>query len=1006
MSDAQRYLLCVDQSPQEAAEICTEVAKKLEQREIKLLDVVQSLEEYLTNEDATVRAKAVAYYAGVLGALDPKFLTRQQISVSVQFFCDRIQDASGLKEAAQGLRALQKAQRFAGEDATQTARALFSSAQDLPRHPQGTRFAVITLVNALMSDRRPALKEMGEGFIVGITDLVSGEKDPRNLMTLFDSVFCYFPITFRPPPDDPFKITSQDLKTRLRECIASTSLFASYAFPALLDKLDNTSLNVKKDVIQTITACTRAYTPAAMANYSVQLWDALKIEILAAQDDELVDEALTAVGAIAACLSPDQAMLSTPKALARYLNLIIKEASEQLHEPQQKLAKPFGQILGVVSAASVPAFTLVVVATMPPILTIYQDAGTVGKQRALLEVIGRLLESAMVHYGAWNSRDPYPESANPLERFKDRLYEVFSRALMGSNKDDVSLRLVALQGLHHMTELRKLLADEEIGMVVQYFDDILLEEVNGSEELRHQTTQALRRIASLKPPIVLDITFPAFLARLPDSSTGASEEYLSSLEVLAKLSVEEHIFEVLLRRLLNKLELILVNRSSPQYVCAILSTILYVLDKRELATDPKLDMYLDNLVVGLVGKVFQPLKGNGQSTALNDESALHVVGKLCNIIIRALPVDRQQRLASDIYALFDPEFNTVDRMDSPSIEQRRIIILSTYIVASVRREVPMAGDMQSLFTRLIDWSLQESDTPTRAALLVHISILTNKWLLAQNRDTVQETITKLQIELGTNQESTHPPAKETALVNNSLNTLFWITKAAVLRNDPLSLPLLTHLRSLLSHPQYGLPTARGFSILVSPHELLSSANFVTIRLLHKQRLFSHCSQELVTAFSKADPPVRPNYLIALAGLLKHLPTEVIMPQLDVLLPLLLQSIDLPDANVKFASLEVLLITLQEAPKTVEGHISSVINRLVASLAPTQSANPPRVRITALRCLQVLPTAFASRTELILPHRRALVKNLVISLDDPKRDVRKEAVDCRRAWLRVDEARDH
>jgi DNA repair/transcription protein MET18/MMS19 len=62
---------------------------------------------------------------------------------------------------------------------------------------------------------------------------------------LFDAVFNYFPITFRPPPDDPYGITAQDLKDRLRECIASTPNFAPHAFPALLDKLDSTSMNTK-----------------------------------------------------------------------------------------------------------------------------------------------------------------------------------------------------------------------------------------------------------------------------------------------------------------------------------------------------------------------------------------------------------------------------------------------------------------------------------------------------------------------------------------------------------------------------------------------------------------------------------------------------------------------------------------------------------------------------------------------------------------------------------------
>jgi len=40
-------------------------------------------------------------------------------------------------------------------------------------------------LNALMLWHRNALKEMGSESIVGITDLVSGEKDPRNLMVIF-----------------------------------------------------------------------------------------------------------------------------------------------------------------------------------------------------------------------------------------------------------------------------------------------------------------------------------------------------------------------------------------------------------------------------------------------------------------------------------------------------------------------------------------------------------------------------------------------------------------------------------------------------------------------------------------------------------------------------------------------------------------------------------------------------------------------------------------------------
>ena len=58
-------------------------------------------------------------------------------------------------------------------------------------------------------------------------------------------MFDYFPITFKPPPNDPYGITPEQLKDRLRDCIASTDALAPYAIPALLDKLDATSPNTK-----------------------------------------------------------------------------------------------------------------------------------------------------------------------------------------------------------------------------------------------------------------------------------------------------------------------------------------------------------------------------------------------------------------------------------------------------------------------------------------------------------------------------------------------------------------------------------------------------------------------------------------------------------------------------------------------------------------------------------------------------------------------------------------
>lgn len=59
-----------------------------------------------------------------------------------------------------------------------------------------------------------------------------------------------------------------------------------------------------------------------------------------------------------------------------------------------------------------------------------------------------------------------------------------------------------------------------------------------------------------------------------------------------------------------------------------------------------------------------------------------------------------------------------------------------------------------------------------------------------------------------------------------------------------------------------------------------------------------------------------------------------------------------------------------------------------------------MREAALRCLRIFPNKF--RDETLLPYRKQVTKNLMAVLDDSKRVVRKEAVDCRAAWFNLDE----
>ena len=449
----------------------------------------------------------------------------------------------------------------------------------------------------------------------------------------------------------------------------------------------------QKDALQAIAACASSYGTTPVSNYSISLWDSLKFEILNAQEDDLAEEALVSLQAIAIRLGRGLVSTDPKTALARYLRPIIKECNEQLQQPQHKQAKHAGQILSSLGVASPVAFFLIVKAVIPPLITNYQDADSIAKQRALLEVLVQILDSAIAVYGTPGrppSAMPMMEDGNPLTPFKERLFELNSQALMSSATDEVSFRVAALKALLRLCLLHRYLQDNEIGMAVQYFDEIiLLENSNGDDDLKKEAVHALVELSRIKPNLIMDITFPAFMAKLPDSSPPHDRDYLITLEGLAQLSVERYVADTLVRRLLNRLDIVLQKEGSSAYPQAILSTLQYVLSQRDLDRDPNLTNYYEKIVVGLAGRAVRASAGKAPATALNEDLTLEVLARLATMIVRALDEHKQTCVALQVYSLFVDEADFVPvpfRANIPKL-QMSTMILSTSLMAGVRPSV-------------------------------------------------------------------------------------------------------------------------------------------------------------------------------------------------------------------------------------------------------------------------------------------------------------------------------
>ena len=68
--------------------------------------------------------------------------------------------------------------------------------------------------------------------------------------TFFDQTSCYFPINFRPPKNDPYKIKPEALKNALKQCMLVSDLMLPHYVPFLLSKISAKQLETKVDALE------------------------------------------------------------------------------------------------------------------------------------------------------------------------------------------------------------------------------------------------------------------------------------------------------------------------------------------------------------------------------------------------------------------------------------------------------------------------------------------------------------------------------------------------------------------------------------------------------------------------------------------------------------------------------------------------------------------------------------------------------------------------------------
>ena len=774
-----------------------------------------------------------------------------------------------------------------------------------------------------------------------------------------------------------------------------------------------------------------------MSRYSVTVWDALKYEVWNVEDEFIAKNVLQTFGAMATRLSNEKEYLHI------FLSPVAKECREHLEDIPTKQSKASETVVASLTRASPSAFEYMAPPLIKYLLNELDKADDANKTHGVLEVLIQIARSSTIALGGWSQHNQI-DTDNDISMDDEELewkVELFSRFIRISTSDTsftIPMRVLAFDGLKCLCKVKNLLDDQAITRILELSCDIAINiKPVINPNIRKASISLLKVLADQKSQLIINKAVPFLIAKLSVQDVNSDDCREEALEVLAKVGSVAKARTTVVVRLKNHL-IEAIHKDAPnEYTEKVVAALFYALATSEHGNINRNDkLNYDDISRPILLRLFDA--ENGKLKMENASTLLDGLGRISNVLVREESLESQMNLAPQVYKLHRslPQDET-----SPFGVQFKdtdfdLMIMSTYLLASFRREIQLPFDLEKLLTALVDICLEQHINATvRSVLHLQISLVVNKYLAQPEVNPVIDHI------LSTRKLLENHDVHSTRVV-------FVLAKGLLLRGHQCAYRIISNLFERLANSDDGLLVAQGFKTLLHPAEIMSEKNHFILRLgLHKQRLFNMVltatvqwlrnsadnsntkeHQDANNDKSTVDQKVaiKGNHLLALAGITRSVNYQhVIEPELNTFFPLLLQSLDFAtDDYVRVTATDILLAAIMQSPRIVEEHVSGVLTRLLniatvrtgkltsttTSLPPPSAKSPstitsslPKLRASALQCLSLMPTSL--RNDVLIPFRRKVIKQLVTALDDPKRNVRVEAVRCKARWMEMDEPED-
>ncbi|CUS23968.1 LAQU0S13e00342g1_1 [Lachancea quebecensis] len=984
-------------------ELSRKIASKVSEGQLKLVELVICLREYITSPEQTERQHALHCLSTILGELPKHTLLKNDVSVILDFYLGKFDDVYCMKETLYGLSNIVDMKCFYSNQVSSILKPLKDDYQST-QYLAGTRYYAFLVLQRLLEKFHESMLTnlpLNNLFIETFLSIAGGEKDPRNLLIsfhlnsaisstlenipqykedLFDTLFCYFPITFKPPKNDPYKITNVDLKAALRGAISASPCFEEDAFGNLIDKMTASSPSVKNDTLLTMKACIERFGGEACLKNWVPIWNALKFEIMNNVDaDESVaesnepefnnyEESLRILTSISA-----QLLDFKEGAFDKFRSQIFDEL-----EPNFKYEKDLKQssaILAAVARANIKSFNKVLEDVLKLFFESINDLD-VNKLKLLILNLSFFFDAYIEVFCSYtNDAQTSAIPDNTLAQYKDQILMILSKSLKGSSKNEVSLRTLSVVQLTKLVKMPGFLSGEEVSLIVQYLTETILTDDN--KNVYFACLEGLKVTSDVSENSVVEISLNQMLKYLEKKGThteilGAEEEVPVEriLKVILDFTTSRHklVVESIIG-ITNTICHFSKNKEEKEY-CFMLVSCLYSL------FDNNQEVLTNDAASHLKQSVETELLESSKNVAIySDDHNLHLISAVFYFLNVNAPIINHQIELDRFLSLF------IDEMKVLKAPTRSVIIFAKLLSAFDKAcEIPA----ESLLKESISLLKTQHDKCSEFEKLAYfelLAVLSNKWC---TEDAVNASL----------------DISDTELIELEIEA--WCTKGLAMKNSKLAETYTDKFVKLLRDLESGPASAKLFEVFVMDIPTLDRVKGISwnnnVRLLYKQKLFGDVAPKLVSGYSATgDMSLKANYLLALSLLLKNTPNKITINYIPNLLSLLLQAVQLNNSDVRVSALITIKGTVNQAAQLITEHMHSLVPLLMRLTCPDKY-NAYLVRLTALEILR----DFTNNVPLnyLLPYKDDIIKGLSVALDDKKRKVRKTCIDTRQAYFEL------